>query len=88
MVRHGATGKYRRTRLLLLTFAHSRESVRLLTWKSSTRIWAERHERGFRRLGGVDATVVLDNLRECVLTPDCTVPPVAFAVGTVLRQID
>jgi transposase len=70
MVRHGATGKYRRTRLFLLTLAHSRKSVRLLTWKSSTRIWAELHERAFRRLGGVTATVVLDNLREGVLTPD------------------
>lgn len=70
MVRYAATGKYRRTRLFLLTLAHSRKSVRLLTWKSSTRIWAELHEKAFRRLGGVTATVVLDNLREGVLTPD------------------
>jgi len=70
MVRHPTTGKYRRTRLFLLTLAHSRKSVRLLTWKSSTRIWAELHEQAFRRLGGVPATIVLDNLREGVLTPD------------------
>ena len=70
MVRYAASGKYRRTRLFLLTLAHSRKSVRLLTWKSSTRIWAELHERAFRRLGGVTSTVVLDNLREGVLTPD------------------
>lgn len=70
MVRHPTTGKYRRTRLFLLTLAHSRKSVRLLTWKSSTKIWAQLHEQSFRRLGGVTATVVLDNLREGVLEPD------------------
>ncbi len=52
MVRHPATGKYRRTRLFVLTLGYSRKSVRLLTWKSSTQIWAELHERAFRRLGG------------------------------------
>ena len=34
MVRWAETGKYRRTRLFLLTLAHSRKAVRLLTWKS------------------------------------------------------
>lgn len=38
--------------------------------KSSTRIWAELHKQAFRRLGGVPRIVVLDNLREGVLTPD------------------
>jgi len=70
MVRESPGGKYRRTRLFLLTLAHSRKSVRLLTWKSSTKIWAQLHEQAFRRLGGVTATVVLDNLREGVLKPD------------------
>lgn len=70
MVRHPVTNKYRRTRLFLLTLAHSRKSVRLLTWKSSSKIWAQLHEQAFRRLGGTTATVVLDNLREGVLEPD------------------
>ncbi len=70
MVRESPSGKYRRTRLFLLTLAHSRKSVRLLTWKSSTKLWAQLHEHAFRRLGGVTATVVLDNLREGVLSPD------------------
>src|SRR5439155_5766708 len=46
------------------------KAVRLLTWKSSARIWAELHEQAFRRLGGVPQTIVLDNLKEGVLTPD------------------
>jgi len=70
MVRHPETGKYRRTRLFLLTLAHSRKAVRLLTWQSSAQTWAELHERAFRRLGGTPRTVVLDNLKEGVLTPD------------------
>src|SRR5213593_179582 len=70
MVRHPQTGKYRRTRLFVFTLGFSRKSVRLLTWQSSTRIWAELHERVFRRLGGAPHVVILDNLREGVLTPD------------------
>jgi transposase len=74
MVRHPDTGKYRRTRLFVLTLAHSRKAVRLLTWQSSAQTWAELHERAFRRLGGTPRTVVLDNLKEGVLTPDVYEP--------------
>ena len=70
MVRDSQTGKYRRTRLFVLTLGYSRKSVRLLTWRSSTRIWAELHEQAFRRLGGAPRVIVLDNLREGVLKPD------------------
>jgi transposase len=70
MVRDPETSKYRRTRLFVLTLGCSRKAVRLLTFRSSARIWAELHERAFRRLGGVTRIVVLDNLREGVLVPD------------------
>jgi hypothetical protein len=70
MVRHAATGKYRRTRLFVLTLGYSRKSVRLLVWQSSAQIWAELHEQAFRRIGGTTRVVVLDNLKEGVLTPD------------------
>jgi transposase len=49
MGRWPATGKYRRTRLFVLTLACSRKAVRLLTWRSSVQIWCELHERAFRR---------------------------------------
>jgi hypothetical protein len=39
-------------------------------FRSSSRVWAELHEKAFRRLGGVTRVVVLDNLREGVITPD------------------
>jgi transposase len=70
MVRDPASGRYCRARMFVLTLGYSRKSVRLLTFRSSTRIWAELHERAFRRLGGVTRVVVLDNLSEGVLAAD------------------
>jgi len=70
MVRDPQTGKYRRTRLFVMTLGYSRKAVRLLTFRSSSRIWAELHEKAFRRLGGSTRLVVLDNLKEGVLVPD------------------
>ena len=70
MVRHPVTRKYRRTRLFVFTLGASRKSVRLLSFESSTRRWAQLHEEAFRRLGGAVRVVVLDNLKEGVLTPD------------------
>ena len=78
MVREAQSGKYRRTRLFVLTLGYSRKAVRLLTFRSSTRIWAELHEKAFRRLGGAPRILVLDNLREGVLVPgiyDATINP-------------
>src|SRR2546428_7143566 len=70
MVRDPQSGKYRRTRLFVMTLGYSRKSVRLLVFRSSTRTWAELHEKAFRRLGGSCRIVILDNLREGVLAPD------------------
>lgn len=70
MVRSPKTGHYRRTRLFVLTLGYSRKSIRLLVWQSSAQTWAELHERAFRRLGGTVRVIVLDNLKEGVLTPD------------------
>ncbi len=70
MVRDPQSGKYRRTWLFILTLGYGRKSVRLLTWRSSTRTWAELHEKAFRRLGGCTRVVVLDKLKEGVLAPD------------------
>lgn len=70
MVREEKTGKYRRTRLFVMTLGYSRKSVRLLLFRSSSQTWAELNEKAFRRLGGSPRVVVLDNLREGVLTAD------------------
>jgi transposase len=76
MVRDPDSGKYRRTRLFVMTLGFSCKCVRLLAFRSSARVWAELHEKAFRRLvsdvrlGGSPRVVVLDNLREGVLSPD------------------
>jgi transposase len=64
MIFHPKTGRYRRSRLFVLTLGYSRKCVRLLTMQSSSRIWAELHEWAFRNLGGATKTVVLDNKQE------------------------
>ena len=69
MVRDPESGKYRRTRLFVMTLGCSRKCVRLLAFRSSARVWAELHEKAFRRLCGSPRVVVLDNLREGVLSP-------------------
>ena len=69
-IRDPSSGKYRRSRLFVLTLGYSRKCVRLLTFQSSTRIWAELHERAFRKLGGAVKIIVPDNLREGVVIRD------------------
>jgi transposase len=86
MVRHPVTRKYRRTRLFVFTLGYSRKSVRLLTFESSARRWAELHEEAFRRLGGAVRVVVLDNLKEGVLTPDVYDPALNPLYRDVLRH--
>jgi len=86
MVRDPKTGKYRRTRLFVLTLGYSRKSVRLLVLRSSARVWAELHEQAFRRLGGATRVVVLDNLREGVLTPDIYDPTLNPLYRDVLQH--
>ena len=86
MVRDPLTGKYRRTRLFVMTLGYSRKSVRLLVFGSSSRIWAELHEKAFRRLTGVTRVVVLDNPREGVLTPDIYDPALNPLYRDVLQH--
>lgn len=55
-------------------------------FRSSSQIWAELHEKAFRRLGGVTKIVVPDNLREGVLTPDIYDPTLNPLYSDVLRH--
>jgi transposase len=86
MVRDAESGKYRRVRLFLLTLGFSRKSVRLLTPRSSSRIWCELHEQAFRRLGRAPRIVVLDNLGEGVLRPDIYDPALNPLYRDVLKH--
>ncbi len=66
--------RYRKPRLFVATLRYSRASYRCVVWKSSQQVWAELHERAFRHFGGCPQYVVLDNLKEGVITPDLYEP--------------
>jgi transposase len=76
LVRDPHSGRYRRTRLFVMTLGYSRKCVRLIVFHSSTRAWAELHETAFVRLGGAPRVLILDNLREGVLQPDIYDPAI------------
>ena len=69
-----ANGKYQRPYLFVMTLKYSGKCFRKVTWKTSQEIWARLHEQAWRAFGGTTQYVVLDNLREAVITPDLYAP--------------
>jgi transposase len=69
-----AAGKSRRPYLFVMTLKYSGKSFRKVVWKTSQETWARLHEEAFRALGGCPKYVVLDNLKEGVITPDLYAP--------------
>ena len=67
-------GKSRRPYLFVMTLKYSGKSFRKVVWKTSQETWARLHEEAFRALGGCPKYVVLDNLKEGVITPDLYAP--------------
>ena len=72
--RHPTSGRYRKPRLFVMTLRYSRRSYRQVVWSSSSEVWARLHEQAFRYFGGCPQYVVLDNLKEGVITPDIYEP--------------
>ena len=67
-------GKYRRPLLFVLTLKYSGKAFRKVVWKCDQQIWSRLHEEAFRALGGCVQYVVLDNLKQGVITPDLYEP--------------
>ena len=86
MVREPSTGLYRRTRLFVMTLGWSRKAVFLLAMRSSAEVWAELHEKSFRRLGATTRVVVLDNLAEGVRNVDYCDPLLNPHLATCLKH--
>jgi len=72
--RHPTSGRYRKPRLFVMTLRYSRRSYRQVVWRSGSEVWARLHEQAFRYFGGCPQYVVLDNLKEGVITPDIYEP--------------
>ena len=67
-------GKYKKPYLFVMTLKYSGKSFRKTVWRTSQEIWARLHEEAFRSFGGCPQYVVLDNLKEGVITPDLYEP--------------
>ena len=80
------SGRYRKPRLFVMTLRYSRRSYRQVVWKSSSEVWARLHEQAFRYFGGCPQYVVLDNLREGVITPDIYEPQLNRLYGAMLAH--
>jgi len=80
------TGRYRKPRLFIMTLRYSRRSFRRVVWKSSKQVWAQLHEEAFRYFGGSTHYVVLDNLREGVITPDLYEPEINRLYAAMLEH--
>ena len=78
------TDRYRRPRLFVMTLRYSRRSFRRVVWKSSQQVWAQLHEQAWRYFGGTPQYVVLDNLKEGVITPDHYEPQLNRVYATAL----
>ena len=79
-----STGKYRKPRLFVMILKYSRRSFRKVVWKSSKETWAKLHEQAFRYFGGCPQYVVLDNLKEGVITPDIYEPELNAVYAAML----
>ena len=69
-----------------MTLRYSRRSFRRVVWKSSQETWAQLHEQAWRYFGGVALYVVLDNLKEGVITPDLYEPALNPVYAAVLAH--
>jgi transposase len=80
------SARYRKPRLFVMTLRYSRRSYRQVVWKSSSEAWAQLHEQAFRYFGGCPQYVVLDNLKEGVITPDIYEPQINRLYSAVLAH--
>lgn len=83
---HPGSGRYRKPRLFVMTLRYSRRSYRQVVWKSSSEVWARLHEQAFRYFGGCPQYVVLDNLKEGVITPDIYEPQINRVYSAMLTH--
>lgn len=67
-----------------MTLKFSGKSFRKTVWKTSQEVWAQLHEEAFRSFGGCTAYVVLDNLKEGVISPDLYEPTLNSVYAAML----
>lgn len=80
------SGKYRRPWLFVMTLKYSGKSFRKVAWKADQQSWARLHEEAFRTFGGSVQYVVLDNLKQGVITPDLYEPAINPVYAAMLAH--
>ena len=81
-----ANGQYRRPWLFVMTLKFSGKSFRKVVWKADQESWARLHEEAFRTFGGAVAYVVLDNLKQGVISPDLYEPAINPVYASMLSH--
>lgn len=81
-----SNGKYRRPYLFVMTLKYSGKSFRKVVWKADQETWARLHEEAFRTLGGAVTYVVLDNLKQGVISPDLYEPELNAVYAAMLAH--
>ena len=69
-----------------MTLRYSRRSFLRVVWSSSQQTRAQLHEEAFRYFGGAVSYVVLDNLKEGVITPDLYEPQINRVYAAMLAH--
>jgi transposase len=80
------SGKYRRPWLFVMTLKYSGKSFRKTAWKMDQETWARLHEEAFLSFGGAVQYVVLDNLKQGVITPDIYEPELNAVYAAMLAH--
>jgi len=79
------TGKPRRAWAFVMTLSYSRHRFVRFVFRQDVASWIDCHIRAFAFLGGVPASVVLDNLKSGVIKPDLYDPTMNRAYGELER---
>ncbi len=80
------TGRRRRTWAFIMTLSYSRHRFVRFVFRQDIPTWIDCHIRAFEFLGGIPASVVLDNLKSGVLKPDIYDPTLNRAYGELERH--
>lgn len=80
------TGKRRRAWAFVMTLSYSRHRFVRFVFRQDVASWIDCHIRAFAFLGGVPASVVLDNLKSGVIKPDIYDPTMNRAYGELERH--
>jgi transposase len=85
-MKNPATQKESKAYAFIMTCSHSRYRFVRFVFKQDSKTWIDCHIRAFQFFGGVPVTVVIDNLKSGIITPDFYDPIVNRAYGELEKH--